>query len=60
LVLASDCGDNFVGVGDPLEGFAVSVRRVWEQHDESLEAFEKRVKAAADAARTQGFPPYER
>jgi hypothetical protein len=27
-------------------------RRIWEQHDESLEAFEKRVKAAAEAART--------
>jgi hypothetical protein len=31
-------------VGDPH-------RRIWEQHDESLEAFEKRVKAAAEAAR---------
>jgi hypothetical protein len=40
-------------VGDPH-------RCIWEQHDESLEAFEKRVKAAADVARTQGFPPYER
>jgi hypothetical protein len=27
-------------VGDPH-------RRIWEQHDESLEAFEERVKAAA-------------
>jgi hypothetical protein len=35
--------------------------RIWEQHDESLEAFGERVKAAAaDVARTQGFPPYER
>jgi hypothetical protein len=24
-------------------------RRIWEQHDESLEAFEKRVDAAAKA-----------
>jgi hypothetical protein len=29
-------------VGDPQ-------RRIWEQQDESLEAFEKRVKAAAEA-----------
>ena len=26
-------------------------RRTWEQHDESLEAFEKRVKAEAEALR---------
>jgi broad specificity phosphatase PhoE len=36
-------------------------RRIWEQRGESLEAFEKRVKAAAaDVARTQDFPPSER
>jgi hypothetical protein len=35
-------------------------RRTWEQRGESLEAFEKRVKAAAaDVARTH-FPPSER
>jgi hypothetical protein len=60
----SPTGDRIVGkqqtgaraeiVGDPH-------RRIWEQHDESLEAFKERVKvAAADVARTQGFPPYER
>jgi hypothetical protein len=31
-------------VGDPH-------RRIWEQQDESLEAFEKRVKAAADVVK---------
>jgi hypothetical protein len=37
-------------VGDPHRG-------IWEQHDESLEAFKERLaKAAADVARTQGFP----
>jgi hypothetical protein len=36
-------------------------RRIWGQHDESLEAFEERLaKAAADVARTQDFPTYER
>jgi hypothetical protein len=50
----SPTGDRIVGkrqtgacafiVGDPH-------RRIWEQQDESLEAFEKRVKAAAEAAR---------
>jgi hypothetical protein len=28
-----------------------SHRRVWEQHDESFEAFEKRVEAEAEALR---------
>jgi hypothetical protein len=48
----SPIGDRIVGkrqtgaraeiVGDPH-------RRIWEQHDESLEAFRERVKAAAEA-----------
>jgi hypothetical protein len=48
----SPTGDRIVGkrqtgaraeiVGDPH-------RRIWEQHDESLEAFEKRVEAEAEA-----------
>ena len=60
----SPTGDRIVGrrqtgaraviVGDPHRG-------IWEQHgDESLEAFEKRVKVAAEGARTQDFPPTER
>ena len=36
MVPASDCGDNFVGVGDPLEGFAVSVVVVEEAVDGGL------------------------
>ena len=36
LVPASDCGDDFVGVGDPLEGFAVSVVVVEEAVDGGL------------------------
>jgi hypothetical protein len=50
----SPTGDRIVGkrqtgaraeiVGDPQ-------RRIWEQHDESLEAFEKRVEAEAEALR---------
>jgi hypothetical protein len=52
--ILSPTGDRIVGkrqtsasafiVGDPH-------RRTWEQHDESLEAFEKRVKAAADVVK---------
>jgi hypothetical protein len=31
--------------------------RIWQQRGETFKAFEKRlVKAAADVARTQGFP----
>jgi hypothetical protein len=37
VVPASDCGDNFVGVGDRLEGFAVSVVVVEQTVDSGLE-----------------------
>jgi hypothetical protein len=38
-----------------------SHRRVWEQRDESLEAFEKRLaKAVPTWQELKGFPQYER
>jgi hypothetical protein len=62
--ILSPAGDRIVGkrqTAARAEIFGDPHRRTWEQHDETFEAFEKRVKAvAADVARTQDFPPSER
>ena len=40
--------------GARAEIFGDPHRRIWEQHDESLEAFEKRVKKEAEALHPSG------
>jgi hypothetical protein len=50
--ILSPTGDRIVGkrqTGARAEILGDPHRRIWEQHDESLEAFEKRVGAEADA-----------
>jgi hypothetical protein len=50
----SPTGDRIVGkrrTGARAEILGDPHRRTWEQHDESLEAFEKRVEAEAEALR---------
>jgi hypothetical protein len=51
---SSAAGDRVVGSRTlDTDAFATTVgdphRRIWEQHDESLEAFEERVEAEAEA-----------
>ena len=50
LVPASYCGDSFVGVGDPLEGFAVSVVVVEEAVDGGLKLDDASKRCRASAA----------
>jgi hypothetical protein len=58
--ILSPTGDRIVGkrqTGARAEILGDPHRRIWEQHDESLEAFEKRVDEEAKALhQTSGLP----